>query len=377
MSNTFINTDLVARDSAVLLQDNLVAMRLTNRSHEDKFADKVGDTIRIKVPPRFTTTRNLLVDGTTTAESITDSTVDLKLDRQFYRKVDLTSVQATLELEDFNQWITSPAINGIADDIDSLTVDRAVQGYNQNTNGIVGTAGNRPSSIAHIAAGAKALNDAGVPMDYRVGVIDTTVHASLIQLAEFKSLDYGSTKASTLENSLLGKLMTISWFMDQNCGTQDRGDVGQATHVMGGSQSGSTLVIDDAGGTSAGTLKQGARFTIAGVAGTYVVKEDVTASGGYFTATLNIALASAPADNAALTYIAAVSENYIYDRRSLAAAVVAPSALSVNSSSAIYDGIGMRVTRSASTSTMVDSIVFDTFAGVRVVQANAGAILQS
>ena len=148
MSNTFINTDLVAKDASVILQDNLVATRLTNRSHEDKFAGKVGDTIRVKVPPRFTTTRDLLSDGTTTAEDITDTTVDLKLDRQFYRKVSLTSVQGTLEVEDFNNWIVIPAINGIADDIDSLTVDRAVAGYAQNTNGIVGTAGNRPSTLA-------------------------------------------------------------------------------------------------------------------------------------------------------------------------------------------------------------------------------------
>ena len=377
MSNTFINTDLVARDASVILQDNLVATRLTNRSHEDKFAGKVGDTIRVKVPPRFTTTRDLLSDGTTTAEDITDTTVDLKLDRQFYRKVSLTSVQGTLEVEDFNNWIVIPAINGIADDIDSLTVDRAVAGYAQNTNGIVGTAGNRPSTLAHLAAAAKGLNDDGCPMEYRVGLIDTTVHASLVQLPEFKSLDYGAQKASTLENSLLGKLMTINWFMDQNCGTQSRGDVGQATNVYGASQTGTTLNLDDAAGGSSGTINQGARFTINALSNTYVVKEDITASGGYFAVPLNISLESSPADNAAITWGTALTENVVYDRRSLAAAVVAPSPLSVLSSSAIYDGIGMRVTRSTSTSTMADDIVFDTFAGVRVTTANAGRVVQS
>ena len=119
MANTFINTTLVARDASVILQDNLVATRLTNRSHEDKFGMKVGDTIKIKCPPTFATTRDLLVDGTTTADSITDVSVDLKLDRQFYKRIDLTTLDATVNLEDFNEWITFPAVRGLADDIDT------------------------------------------------------------------------------------------------------------------------------------------------------------------------------------------------------------------------------------------------------------------
>jgi hypothetical protein len=380
MANTIVDTSLVARDASVILQDNLVATRLTNRSYEDRFATKVGDTVKIKVPPIFSTTRDLLVDLTTTADTITDTYAELKLDRQFYRRIDLTTLDATVNLEDFNQWITFPVVRAIADDIDSQTIDRAVQGFAQNTNGLVGSAGGRPSTLAHIAAGAKALNDDGCPLDYRIGVVDTTAHSSFIQLAEFKSLDYGSQKASTLEDSLLGKLMTISWFMDQNAGTQSRGTtagVAAFTNVYGGSQAGSTLNVDNGGATSTGTIYQGARFTIAGLTKTYVAKNDVTASSGYFAVPLNIALESAPADNAAITLVAACTENYIYDRRALGAAVVAPAALSVNSASAIYDGIGMRVTRDISTSSMSDTIVFDTLSAVKVIQANAGRVLQS
>lgn len=382
MSNTFVNTDLVVRDGAVLLQANLVASRVANRSHEAAFNAKVGDTVKVKIAPRMNTARDLLADGTTTAESITDSTASLTLDRQWYRRVDLTTVQGTLEVEDFNQWIVGPAVRGIANDIDAQVIDRAVAGFAQNTNGIVGTAGNRPSTLAHLAAGMKAMNDDLVPMDYRVGIIDTTVQAALAQLPEFKSLDYGSGKAGVLEDSILGKLMTITWLLDQNAGTQSRGTtagVAACTNVYGGSQSGTTLTlnVDNGSGTSTGTLYSGMRFTIAGLSNTYVVKDDVTASGGYFAIPLNITLESAPADNAAVTVATALTENVIFDRRALCAAVVAPAPLSVNSSAATYDGVGLRVTMGVNTSTMADTIVFDTLSACKVVNAQAGRVLQS
>ena len=377
MTNVFINTSLCARDSSVILQDSLVASRLTNRNKEDLFGSKKGATIKIKCPPTFTTTRDLLVDINTVADSITDVSVNLELDRQFYKRIDLTTLDSTVNLEDFNEWILEPCVRGLADDLDAYTIDRAVQGFAQNTAGIVGTAGNRPSTVAHLANGEKSLNDNGVPNDYRVGVIDTTVHNSLVQLIQFQSRDYGENRASTLETSMLPKFMSISYFMDQNCGTQNRGSVAQGTNVYGGSQAGKVLNIDNGSATSTGTINQGARFTIAGVSGTYVCTDDVTASSGYFAVPLNIALASAPADNAAVSYSAALSQNYIYDYRALGAAIVAPTALSVSSAIDSFNGIGIRVTRDISTTTMSDTIVFDVLAAVKVINANAGFVLQA
>jgi hypothetical protein len=68
--------------------------------------------------------------------------------------------------------------------------------------------------------------------------------------------------------------------------------------VKGAGQSGSTLTID--GLTD--TPKNGDTFTIAGVEKIYTVTADATVSSGESTVAINPALASTPADNAAITW---------------------------------------------------------------------------
>jgi hypothetical protein len=75
--------------------------------------------------------------------------------------------------------------------------------------------------------------------------------------------------------------------------------------VNGASQTGTTLIID--GGT--GGIYKGQTFTVAGVSGTYTVLSVTSPSGtdatfGSYATTVKLteALASSPADNAALTF---------------------------------------------------------------------------
>ena len=69
--------------------------------------------------------------------------------------------------------------------------------------------------------------------------------------------------------------------------------------VNGGSQTGSTLAID--GLTAA--PQAGDTFTVAGIAKVYTVTADATVSSGESTININPALASSPADNAAVTFL--------------------------------------------------------------------------
>jgi hypothetical protein len=68
--------------------------------------------------------------------------------------------------------------------------------------------------------------------------------------------------------------------------------------VNGGSQTGTSLIVD--GLTS--TPQQGDTFTIAGVQKVYAITSSVTVTSGGATLTINPALASSPADNAAITF---------------------------------------------------------------------------
>lgn len=68
--------------------------------------------------------------------------------------------------------------------------------------------------------------------------------------------------------------------------------------VNGGSQTGSTLVVDGL----TGTPQQGDTFTVAGVEKVYAITSSVTVTSGGATFAISPALASSPADNAAITF---------------------------------------------------------------------------
>ncbi len=70
--------------------------------------------------------------------------------------------------------------------------------------------------------------------------------------------------------------------------------------VNGGSQTGTSLAVDGL----TGTPQAGDTFTIAGIEKVYTVTSDATVSSGGATLAINPALASSPADNAAITFLA-------------------------------------------------------------------------
>jgi len=372
MSNTFLTTDLVVRDSTVILSDNLVMAKLSNRNHEERFAGKVGDTIAIKTPP-VQTARDFVDDsGTTTDSNITESSVNLELEKWPYIAHTLTTKEKSLELDDFNLVVTEPAVLAIKDQIDEYTAAQAVRGFSVNT---AGTEGTNPSTAAHMIAGRKVLQDDGCPKENRVGVINTTSEASFLGLDIFQNADYGSGRPFGLQEASMGRTFGCDWFSDQNLATLSRGDITEGTNVEGAGQSGTTLIFDKAG-ASTGTINEGARFTIAGDATVYTIMADVTAASNVFTATISPALAAVPGDGDAITWKSANTGNILYTRNALAVAIVAPAPLAVNSSSAYYDGTGMRVSMSSSTSTLSDKIVYDTFNGAIVIERSGGCVFQ-
>lgn len=374
MSNTFKNTDLVVRDASCILGDNLVFANLSNRNHEQKFGLKVGSTIEIKVPP-VQTARDFIDDSSTvTDNAITESDVDLTLTEEPYVAHTLTTSEKTLDLDDFSVVVTAPAALAVRDAIDTFVGKAAVRGFARNN---AGTEGTNPSTLAHLVAGRKILQDLGCPSAGRVGVLNTTAEASILQLSQVTSADYGAERPMGLRDAQMGRIYGIDWFADQNVTSHSRGTgVAVLVDVYGGSQTGTSLIVDDSGvGTSTTTILAGTRFTVAGLSNTYTVIADATAVAGIATLQLDQALESSPADNATITYKTAATGNVVYKRDALGVAIVPPAALAIGSSVAYMDGTGMRVTMSTSTTSLSDQIVYDTLCGAIVIQPSGGAVL--
>jgi len=374
MANTFVTPQLVARDAAISLSNRLLVGNLVARDKESMFtAAKIGDDVTVTVPPAVSDASEF--SSTTSASDMTETDIDLTLEKHFYKRVDLTTKQKSLELSDFTRLVTNPCIQGIQESIDKYIL-RNMQVFRKN---LAGTIGNRPSTVAHIVAGMKVLNDNKVVQQGRLGLIDTTVEASLLQLSQFTSLDYGSDAPLALRDGYVVSRYGLQFFRDANLGAFSRSaaahDIAGTVLVDGTVAAGEdTLHIDGITSTT-GTIYAGCAFTIAGDSTRYVVRKDATIASNEVDLVITPVLAAEAADGTAITFEAAGYSNILFHPNAVAAAIVAPTPLATNSAVESFNGVSIRVSMDSSISTLADSVVYDVYVGCRVIQPDGGCIV--
>lgn len=370
MPNTFLTPSAVVRDSALYLNDSLVIGNLVNRNVEQTFAQKVGSTVKVKSVPNMGTADEFV--SSTSASAITETGTDVTLEKHFYKRVDLTTNELTLQLDDFNQVVAIPAVRSIVRSIEGYLSQKIVGGFNRNA---VGTAGTRPSTHAHILAAEKKIFDNRGDNSQLVGLIDSTVHASLAALNIFTSQDYGSERPAGLRSNSLGMLSGVNWFRSPNL-AYTRGTIAGTIVVDGTIASGNTIHID--GFTdAAGVLKEGTRFVKAGDATVYTITADAVIANNECDILITPALASAATNEDVITFQSAPTANVVYNPMGVAAAIIPPAAVGPLSATSNVNGLGIRIISSdISTTTLAATWVFDVLVGARVTMNEFGAVLQ-
>lgn len=373
MSNTFVTPELVARDAAIALSNRLLVGNLVTRDKENMFtAAKIGDSVKVTVPPAVSDASEFT--SVTSAAEQTETEVDLTLEKHFYKRVDLTSKQKSLELSDFTRLVTEPNISGLQQSIDKFFL-RNMQVFRKN---LAGTIGNRPSTIAHYAAGMKLLNDNWVRQDGRVALIDTTVEQSLIQIEQFTSADYGVDGPTALKDGFIAQRFGLSFFRDANLGAFSRSAA--ANDLVGAdiettAAAGADEIAIHGITSASGTIYAGTAFLISGDTTRYVVRKDATIASNATTLLITPVLAAEATAAAELTFEAAGYENIIYHPYAVAGAIVAPAPLAIGSSVQSFNGVSIRVSMDSSITSLADSVVYDVFAGCRVIQPDGGALV--
>jgi hypothetical protein len=376
MGNTFVTPEMVARDAAITLDDRLIVGNLVARDKEGLFtAGKIGDSVKVTVPPAVTEASEF--SGSTSAGDLTETEIDLTLEKHLYKRIDLTTKQKSLELSDFTRLVSVPAMQGIALSIDKFFL-RNMQVFRRN---LTGTVGNRPSTAAHVAAANKTLNDLFVVSSGRIALVDTTVEASLTQLNNWSSQDYGADGPSALREGFLARRWGFDFIRDANLGAFSRSaaanDIAGTVVTKDDANAlaiGDTQIVIDGITSATGTIYAGTAFVLAGDATRYVVRKDAAIVGNTATLTITPGLVADPGDGAVLTFEAAGYSNLVYHPNAVAGAIVAPTPLAVGSSVASFRGISVRVSMDSSLTSLADSIVYDVYVGCRVIEPNGGAL---
>jgi hypothetical protein len=331
-SNTLLTDDLITNEALAVLRNQFVLASRALRPVDDLFGQtgmKAGDTIRVRVPVRYTSALGAAVNKQNSVE--TNTNIQL-----IQRNIGMgfSSKDRTLSIDDFSSRFIAPAMAQLASDIDQ----DGFALYYKFTNLV--TPGSYTSGIPAAFTGADVATlrpflDAGARLDEQAAPRDDQRYVALSPSANagvidgLKGLFQSATDiAEQYKRGLMGIASGFQWTVAQTLPTHTNGTRTNTTPLIDGAQTGSSILLKGAG--NAVTIKRGDVFTIGGVYAinpltrattnklqTFVVQADATASaGGAVTVSVlpsinvtapNQTVSAGAADGATVTWIGAAS----------------------------------------------------------------------
>lgn len=337
MANAYQNPVMYTDECLRILENNIVLGKKVSRKHQMQFAKdemKIGDTLNIRRPARFTVSTGAAFS----AQDYTETSIPLVVNTQKHVDTTFTSADMTLKLQDFSDRVLKPKIIQIAQQID---IDGYVNAKNTVGN-LTGTAGTSPNNISFLTDLARVMDADSTPRDTRYFVMDEGSNASMINALSgfFNNAKSVSDQYDAGVFSDMRATVGFNIAMSQNVARHTVGPLGGTPLVNGAGQgltSGwantTSLVTDGWTASAAARLAAGDVFTIAGVFSVnpvtkqstgqlrrFVVTAAASSDGsGNLTAVISPALISAgpfqnvsnaPADNSAITVTGSASTAY-------------------------------------------------------------------
>lgn len=358
MTSTFILPSIVAREALMILENNLVATNLANRSFAREWTGaKKGETITIRKPASFTVDE---FTSTTSAQDVVETSTTLQLEKIFDTTVQITSKEMTLSLEDFSMQVVEPVMVAMAQKVDDYVLSKYVE-----VNEITGD-GNL-NAVSDLAGVNRKLQEMKVPSANRQGLLGNATEEKYLSTTDlYQAYVRGQGAIDTLTNARLGRVMGIDFYSSQNVPTHTAGVPGGS--AVGSASAGATTVTVASGG-AAGTFLKGDIITFNGLTGNYVVTANSTLNGsGAGSISIYPAL-TATISSAAITVTATHQANLVGNFKGLSLASV-PLDLPINdarvASRMDSNGLSIRVVYDYNSSTKTNTISFDMLAGAKV-----------
>lgn len=256
-TNTLLVTDRVLNEALMVLENSCVFGNMVDRQYSDEFnqsSEKIGLTLRVKKPPRFT----YRTGATASAQNYTEESVTIGPIAQGGVDMEITSLETLsndVAWKDFSVRKLKPAIATIANQIDysGLTLYRDVPNW-------VGTAGTVPSTAAVLLDAQTKLTEMAAPMDERFCVVNAKANGALVD--GLKGLFHASGAVSAQFTKGMMGTNTLGYeeiAVDQNVNNHIGGAQAGTPAAHTGTLTGATLTTD--GWTASTTIKAGTVFT--------------------------------------------------------------------------------------------------------------------
>jgi coat protein Gp5 len=339
MANVFQNPVMYTNECLRILRNEIIIGKKVSRKHQMEFAKdemKIGDTLNVRRPARFTVSTGAAFDP----QAYTETSIPLVVDQQKHVDTAFTSADMTLKMQDFSGRILKPKMVQM-----STTVDQSIYLMAKNAVGnLTGTAGTAPNSLQSLFDLGKKLDDFSTPRDgSRYYALDQGSNASLVpSLAGFFN-EQKAISAQYKEGQFIDGTNTVGLkiAMSQNVARHTVGPLGGSPATNGANQgltSGwsntGTLITNGWTSAAAQRVAAGDVFTAAGCFAVNPVTRQSTgellqfvciqdqSSDGSGNLTLNISPAiitagpfqnctASPTSGGALTFVGTASTSYV------------------------------------------------------------------
>src|SRR5262245_3516802 len=297
MPNDLLTIQMVTREAARILTNNLKLAGFVNHDYEDQFARtgaKIGSVVNARMPVKYLLRRGQALQPQASVETSVPVAIEFQtgVDLQF------SSAELVLDIDDYSRRFIQPAIATVVNDIDYQVGQLYSEVYNT-----VGTPGAIPNaSLTYMQAGA-LLDKTATPRDGSRHMVVSEDMMPPIVNANMALFNDGGKISKQYRTAMFGTdtLGWDTWSMDQNCPKHTVGPLGGSPIVGAANQTGSSLAVTGFTAAAGARLNRGDTFTMAGVYGVnpqsrvstgalqqFVVLAD-TASDGAGAATIPIA----------------------------------------------------------------------------------------
>lgn len=357
MSNSLLTLTGITREAIRLVHQKANFIGSINRQYDDSFANsgaKIGDTLKIRLPNQYVVRSGATLSTQDTVETNTT----LQVNNQKGVDLNFTSVDMTMSMDDFSKRILEPAVNVLVANIEA----DAQSMYKDVANSIWN--GGSAATYNGVLDARTILQRNLAPIGDRTANVNPADMADLVKDTKTLFNDQ-SAIAKQYREGYMGKAAGLDFMENTIWAAHTRGGSNGAYLVNGGSQTGSTLVVD----TGATAPAKGDVITIAGV---YSVHPETKVSTGILqqfvvgasatTTSFPISpaivasgarqnVSNAPADNAAITFLGtastAVGTSMLYHKDAFTFAtadLIMPSGVDKAARESL-DGLSIRMVR--------------------------------
>ena len=259
MSNTLITNSVIAKAAVAIAKNTNAFIKTIDTQYDSTFGEhdgaKVGDTIKIRLPNEYVTSRGPALSLQDTNETYTS----LQLAFQDHVDLAFTSKERTLQVVDFTERYVLPAINNLMGTV-AATVMAGVEGgvcnaiFNQVS---LGSATLAVTTTQVLLADAILSDNSAQEYDRKLVVAPRTMARAVDTLKVL--FNPSDAIAKQYKRASISDALNFGWFKDQTVLAHTTGTFSAGT-VNGAGQSGTTLATN----AITGTLKKGDFIQVAG-----------------------------------------------------------------------------------------------------------------